>query len=292
MPATRICSIEGCDKHAVTRGWCPAHYQRWRQKGDAGATPGRRGRHKAPAAKCSAPNCTKTAVTRGWCPAHYQRWRQKGSIDDSTLLRRGRKIGYSSGVVREACSVGICERSARTAGFCGKHYKHCSRHGHPVEHPLSAYELKRVEKRAWLDVAKQYVGEECLIWPFDRHKNGRALWANSGLQSDLVNRIMCFELYGSPPTPAHHAAHSCGNGHLACVAPKHLYWATPKQNVQDMLRHGTYFRGARNRLCDGDVRRIKSQIGKRKTSAIAADFGVSSKTICHIARGATYRHVT
>lgn len=32
MKAT--CSIEECTKDAVTRGWCPAHYQRWRTTGD------------------------------------------------------------------------------------------------------------------------------------------------------------------------------------------------------------------------------------------------------------------
>jgi hypothetical protein len=24
------CSVEGCEKPARTRGWCPAHYKRWR----------------------------------------------------------------------------------------------------------------------------------------------------------------------------------------------------------------------------------------------------------------------
>ena len=32
MKAT--CSIEECTKDAVKRGWCPAHYQRWRTTGD------------------------------------------------------------------------------------------------------------------------------------------------------------------------------------------------------------------------------------------------------------------
>lgn len=28
------CAIDGCDKTAKVRGWCPAHYQRWRKHGD------------------------------------------------------------------------------------------------------------------------------------------------------------------------------------------------------------------------------------------------------------------
>jgi hypothetical protein len=28
------CIIEGCEKRAIGRGWCAAHYQRWRKNGD------------------------------------------------------------------------------------------------------------------------------------------------------------------------------------------------------------------------------------------------------------------
>jgi hypothetical protein len=30
----RICTIEGCVRKEIARGWCPAHYQRWRLHGD------------------------------------------------------------------------------------------------------------------------------------------------------------------------------------------------------------------------------------------------------------------
>lgn len=33
MPKT-TCSIEGCGKQAVARGWCPQHWARWRKHGD------------------------------------------------------------------------------------------------------------------------------------------------------------------------------------------------------------------------------------------------------------------
>lgn len=34
---TGDCSVEGCQKRAVTRTWCPAHYRRWRMNGDVQA---------------------------------------------------------------------------------------------------------------------------------------------------------------------------------------------------------------------------------------------------------------
>ena len=33
MTANR-CVIDGCEKGAIARGWCPKHYQRWRAHGD------------------------------------------------------------------------------------------------------------------------------------------------------------------------------------------------------------------------------------------------------------------
>lgn len=29
----KLCAVEGCDRNARTRGWCPLHYERWRRHG-------------------------------------------------------------------------------------------------------------------------------------------------------------------------------------------------------------------------------------------------------------------
>lgn len=47
MPSTKICSISGCGKTVLSRGWCPNHYSRWRKYGNP--TGGKDGtRHGAP----------------------------------------------------------------------------------------------------------------------------------------------------------------------------------------------------------------------------------------------------
>lgn len=41
MAVSRLCSIQDCGKRAKARGWCVAHYERWKRHGDplAGRTP-------------------------------------------------------------------------------------------------------------------------------------------------------------------------------------------------------------------------------------------------------------
>lgn len=41
MKATRVCSIEGCDKPASARGWCGTHWARWRSRGTTDDPPPR-----------------------------------------------------------------------------------------------------------------------------------------------------------------------------------------------------------------------------------------------------------
>jgi len=74
---------------------------------------------------------------------------------------------------------------------------------------------------AWLKERVAYDGEECLIWPFSGNHQG---YGHLGYFGKVVkaHRLMCILAHGEPPTPEHHAAHSCGRGHLGCVHPGHL----------------------------------------------------------------------
>ena len=65
------CTIEGCGKARKARGWCAAHWWRWRHHGDP------LGSAYTPTA-CSIEGCAEVAVSRGWCSRHYQRYRKWG----------------------------------------------------------------------------------------------------------------------------------------------------------------------------------------------------------------------
>lgn len=70
----RPCSIEGCERSVLARGWCSTHYKRFRTHGDPLTV-----RKPGPArsrATCSVDGCDKTVTARGWCPMHYARWQR------------------------------------------------------------------------------------------------------------------------------------------------------------------------------------------------------------------------
>ncbi len=70
------CSVEGCDREAVARGWCPTHWARWRKHGDplhGGAV------HKRREGPCSVEGCAEPHQARGYCRKHYATWQRHGS---------------------------------------------------------------------------------------------------------------------------------------------------------------------------------------------------------------------
>ena len=50
------CSVDGCDKNVIARGWCPMHYQRWYVNGDVG--------HAARRWTWTDPNASEKACSR------------------------------------------------------------------------------------------------------------------------------------------------------------------------------------------------------------------------------------
>lgn len=179
----------------------------------------------------------------------------------------------------KACAVAGCNGKSRARGYCVAHYKRWARHGDPLAGgtPMGA-------RQAWIDEHKNYSGEDCLVWPFGRTVSGYGQFRVDG-RSTLASHGMCRAAHGSPPTPLHQAAHSCGNGNKGCVNPRHLRWATRLENEADKIIHGTLARGERqgsSKLTSEDVRAIRSIAGKRSHHQIARDFGVARSQIGRI----------
>lgn len=65
------CSVDGCGRQAKSRGWCHAHYQRWRRTGEVeDEVPlGRRRSHPV----CGVPECDRDTYAKDLCNTHYRR---------------------------------------------------------------------------------------------------------------------------------------------------------------------------------------------------------------------------
>jgi hypothetical protein len=181
------------------------------------------------------------------------------------------------------CSVEGCDNRHYGNGFCAKHRYRWQKHGDPLVtvRPANGELLRWIE-----DVALKYEGDECLPWPFRGNIQGYAKAQVEG-RAVIASRYLCERVHGSPPTSAHVAAHSCGKGHLGCMAKRHLSWKTQKEKVADMVEHGTANRGERcnlSKLSECDVLTIRKLSGGPSQSDIASRFGIDQSTVSDIVR--------
>lgn len=139
--------------------------------------------------------------------------------------------------------------------------------------------MTRRTNHDWIVEHKDYQGDDCLKWPFfidpswGRGKCGykaKVWWAHN---------LMCTVAHGPAPADRPQAMHSCGNGHLGCVNPRHLSWGTNSENAYDRRRHGRPegSKGGRTDLTPEQVAEI--QTGRKTQLALAAKFGVSRSCI-------------
>jgi hypothetical protein len=186
------------------------------------------------------------------------------------------------------CSIPDCDKPLNAKGFCQKHYIRFLKHGDPLFTKVTpgGYVQKFFE-----EVVCLYEGDECLIWPYSRKPNGYASFWHNG-RTSLVCRVLCEKVNGAPP-PKNHAAHSCGKGHLGCVAKSHLSWKTVKANSKDKLEHGTLKAGQNNgnsRLSEDDVIAILSAEGVSQ-SQLAKRYGVTQALVSKIRRREMWKHL-
>jgi hypothetical protein len=179
------------------------------------------------------------------------------------------------------CSVDGCDKPAHGRGWCKAHYLRWRRRGDPSAGRTAVGEPERFYR----EVVRPYDGKECLPWPFAQTK-GAAIVIIDG-NRHYVARLICEHVHGPAPTPEHEAAHSCGNGHLRCVAKGHLSWKTKAANEADKLIHGTHNRGERHplrKLTEDEVRQIRALKGNLLQREIAEKFGISREQVSGIHR--------
>ena len=188
----------------------------------------------------------------------------------------------------KACSVDGCNGDARGSAFgcrglCAAHYGRYKRLGDPM-----AGGTRRGRPLRYItEEALTFKGEGCLKWPFGSDGQGYGRLKVRGRDTS-AHRYICTLVHGEPPSEVYVAAHSCGNGHLGCINPRHLSWKTHSQNHLDKAVHGTHSRGERSahsKLKEQEVREILSLRGVESQARIASRYGVAQTTIAQIHRG-------
>lgn len=139
--------------------------------------------------------------------------------------------------------------------------------------------------KQWIADHLAYPHDYCLLWPFSRHVNGYCPLTVDG-KNTYVHRVICKQVHGDPPTPKHHAAHSCGRGAEGCVNPRHLSWKTNSENQLDRKEP----RRSRTKLTPDQVAEIRSLKDLERVADTALRFGVTEINIRQIQSGKIWRH--
>jgi hypothetical protein len=147
-------------------------------------------------------------------------------------------------------------------------------------------QTKKGTGMAFLQKHLAHQGEVCVPWPLfiDPASGYGLLYFRKRTQT--AHRIMCQLAHGDPPTPKHHAGHSCHN--RICINPNHLSWKTHSENMLDKRANGTANVnnwGQRGKLTAEQAAAILALKGKKTQVAIAKQFGITESNVRNIHKG-------
>ncbi len=214
------------------------------------------------------------------CSGHYHRLRRYGDPEFAPPPRPVSK-----------CSIEGCDGDVAGAGYCRKHYKRLRAHGDPLAGGIE----KGAAKRFVRELIQADPVDECIPWPFGKNSEGRGRINWNGRPTNADAAVLEASV-GTKPTPKHETCHRCGNGHLGCVNPSHLYWGTRKENVADAIRHGTAYlleraerygeKSPASRYSDAVIAEIRDRISKGERQVdLASEFGMSKTHVNRIWKG-------
>lgn len=173
-------------------------------------------------------------------------------------------------------------------GYCNAHHLRYKKYGDPFGGRAFHGEAER-----FLEQALQIETDDCIIWPFCLMDKGYGVITLDG-RPQKAHRVVTERTYGPPPGTKYDAAHSPGICHeRSCINPRHLRWATRKENLADKKIDGTENWGTanpRNKLTPEQVLSIFGD--QRHVREIAEDLGIHTATVYAIRRGVTWSWLT
>lgn len=275
----KLCSVDGCGRRHVARGFCDAHYRRWNRGTDVTTPIGAPG---VPGGKCSVPGCKRRHAAKGYCHLHYERWKTGTSL--TAPLRAVIAVGAK-------CSVEWCKRPEQARGYCGKHHRRW-RQGKDPSVPTS-YEMTP-DERFWRYVNKRGPND-CWLWTGSTDKNGYGRLRHNGRQRGAHR--FSYELHLGRIPKGLFVCHECDTP--GCVNPAHLWLGTPANNATDRDRKGRHWAPRGNehptaKLTEAQVQAIRRlyRTGKYTQAELGEQFGVTNTAVQLLVSRKTWGHVS
>ncbi len=130
------------------------------------------------------------------------------------------------------CATDACSQPSVARGLCKRHHRM-----HSIAGTLEGFPRQRASSGdgiRFLEGLLEKRDEHC-VWFLGRQSRYPTLKIDG--QTVAAHRL-ALVMVTDGDMPRLEAAHTCGNGHLGCVNPGHLYWATHAENMADVARLG------------------------------------------------------
>lgn len=216
--AQRTCSVDGCGRPYLARGWCRQHYNRWWETGRLDEDkpigwlrPGDR--------ICSIEGCERPYLAVGYCRMHYQRAKAGNDMlaDPLGSLRP----------VDGSCSVEGCDRDYLAQGLCRAHYQRM-RAGTSLLAPVAMRGVEASE-RFWAKVERT---ADCWEWQGSRDRGGYGSFNALGVRGSptVLAHRWAYEALVGPIPEGLVIDHLCENP--PCCNPAHMEPVTVAENTR------------------------------------------------------------
>lgn len=187
-----------------------------------------------------------------------------------------------SGETKPACMY--CERPVRTRGMCKRHYLRWWRATPPDQRVPPT-----TSERFWSKVEKT---QGCWLWHGCSGERGHGTFAVNR-KAIPASRFALEEALGYPPPEGTEVCHRCDNP--PCVNPRHLYYGTRQQNVDDAWARGRMPVGSERpaaKLHEEQVIVLRERYAAGADAReLAAEYGIAIPTLRHIVLGLKWKHV-